>query len=182
MEVGAYGRLGECHSPDYGACLDVPGYQPGPRFARRVWVPQPSRPFLQRPGIATSRSITEPAIWDQLAREGKRSIIVGVPPGYPPRRINGLSVSCFLTPDTAKNVFTHPPELSRRFASLVGHYPVDVQGFRTDDKKLAPRSDLCHEPHSIPGGAPLAANEGLGLLPLCRHRPGPDSSRLLEVS
>src|SRR5207245_9399985 len=56
-------------------------------------------------GIASARSITEPAIWDHLAREGKRSIIVGVPPGYPPRRINGLSVSCFLTPDTDKNVF-----------------------------------------------------------------------------
>src|SRR4029077_17698343 len=49
-------------------------------------------------GIASARSITEPAIWDHLAREGKRSIIVGVPPGYPPRRINGISVSCFLTP------------------------------------------------------------------------------------
>src|SRR6476659_8992583 len=55
-------------------------------------------------GIASARSITEPAIWDHLAREGKRSIIVGVPPGYPPRRINGLAVSCFLTPDTDKNV------------------------------------------------------------------------------
>src|SRR6516225_8162755 len=63
-------------------------------------------------GIASSRSITEPAIWDHIAREGKRSIIVGVPPGYPPRRINGLSVGCFLTPDTDKTVFTHPPELS----------------------------------------------------------------------
>jgi predicted AlkP superfamily phosphohydrolase/phosphomutase len=84
--------------------------------------------------IATARSITAPAIWDHLAREGKRSIIVGVPPGYPPRRINGVSVSCFLTPDTDKNVFTHPPELSQTLRELVGRYPVDVQGFRTDNK------------------------------------------------
>jgi len=84
--------------------------------------------------IATARSITAPAIWDHLAREGKRSIIVGVPPGYPPRRINGIAVSCFLTPDTDKNVFTHPPELSQEIRQLVGHYPVDVQGFRTGDK------------------------------------------------
>jgi predicted AlkP superfamily phosphohydrolase/phosphomutase len=84
--------------------------------------------------IATARSITAPAIWDHLAREGKRSIIVGVPPGYPPRRINGVSVSCFLTPDTEKNVFTHPPEFSQKIRKLVGHYPVDVQGFRTDNK------------------------------------------------
>jgi predicted AlkP superfamily phosphohydrolase/phosphomutase len=84
--------------------------------------------------IATARSITAPAIWDQLAREGKRSIIIGVPPGYPPRRINGIAVSCFLTPDTDKNVFTHPPEFSEEIRQLVGHYPVDVQGFRTSDK------------------------------------------------
>jgi predicted AlkP superfamily phosphohydrolase/phosphomutase len=84
--------------------------------------------------IAGARSITAPAIWDHLAREGKRSIIVGIPPGYPPRRINGISVSCFLTPDTDKNVFTHPPELSEKIRGLVGHYPVDVQGFRTDNK------------------------------------------------
>jgi predicted AlkP superfamily phosphohydrolase/phosphomutase len=84
--------------------------------------------------IATARSISAPAIWDHLAREGKRSIIVGVPPGYPPRRINGVSVSCFLTPDTDKNVFTHPPELSEKIRGLVGHYPVDVQGFRSDNK------------------------------------------------
>jgi predicted AlkP superfamily phosphohydrolase/phosphomutase len=85
-------------------------------------------------GIVNSRSITELAIWDQLAREGKRSITVGVPPGFPPRRINGLSVGCFLTPDTDKDVFTHPAELSQEIRQLAGHYPVDVKGFRTEDK------------------------------------------------
>ena len=43
-------------------------------------------------------------------------------------------MSCFLTPDTDKNVFTHPPELSEKIRELVGHYPVDVQGFRSDNK------------------------------------------------
>jgi predicted AlkP superfamily phosphohydrolase/phosphomutase len=85
-------------------------------------------------GIASARSITEPAIWDHLAQAGKRSIIVGVPPSYPPRQVRGISVGCFLTPDTNKNVFTHPAELSTEIRRLVGHYPVDVKGFRTDDK------------------------------------------------
>src|ERR1700733_4877116 len=85
-------------------------------------------------GIASARSITEPAIWDHLAREGKRSIIVGVPPGYPPRRINGLAVGWFLPHHTDKKVFTPPPELSQETRQLVGHSPVDVQGFRTGDK------------------------------------------------
>lgn len=85
-------------------------------------------------GVADSSSIQTPAIWDYLAEEGKRSIIVGVPPGYPPRKINGISVGCFLTPDSAANEFTHPPEIKKEITDLVGHYPTDVAGFRTDDK------------------------------------------------
>jgi predicted AlkP superfamily phosphohydrolase/phosphomutase len=85
-------------------------------------------------GIVNSRSISELAIWDQVAREGKRSVVVGVPPAYPPRKLNGASVGCFLTPDTSKDVFTHPAELGREIQDLVGTYPVDVKGFRTNDK------------------------------------------------
>ena len=81
-----------------------------------------------------STSISALTIWDQVAREGKRSIIIGVPPSYPPRSINGISVGCFLTPDTQSNVFTHPPELSDEIRRLVGGYPVDIKGFRTDEK------------------------------------------------
>jgi predicted AlkP superfamily phosphohydrolase/phosphomutase len=134
MEVGAYGRLESVIPP-----ITVPAWMclatsqdPGSLgiygFRNRT---DHSYSGL---GIASARSITEPAIWDHLAREGKRSIIVGVPPGYPPRRINGISVGCFLTPDTDKNVFTHPPEISEEIRQLVGHYPVDVQGFRSDNK------------------------------------------------
>jgi len=84
--------------------------------------------------IVDSRAIRELAIWDQIAREGKRSVLVGVPPGYPPRKINGVSVGCFMTPDTTETVFTHPPETSEEIRRLVGKYPVDVAGFRTDNK------------------------------------------------
>ena len=38
-------------------------------------------------GITNADSVEQPAIWDYLAREGKKSIVVGVAPGYPPRRI-----------------------------------------------------------------------------------------------
>ena len=85
-------------------------------------------------GFTNSASIREFAIWDQLAREGKKSIIMGLPPGYPPRRINGISIGCFLTPDPVKDNFTNPPELKAKITELVGEYPVDVKGFRTDDK------------------------------------------------
>jgi predicted AlkP superfamily phosphohydrolase/phosphomutase len=85
-------------------------------------------------GFANSASIKAPAIWDHLARSGKKSIIVGVPPNYPPRRVNGISIGCFLTPDTLKNDFTYPPSLKTRLTELVGEYPVDVKNFRTDRK------------------------------------------------
>ncbi|MBI3469591.1 MAG: alkaline phosphatase family protein, partial [Planctomycetes bacterium] len=84
--------------------------------------------------IASSKSIREMAIWDELAREGKRSVVIGVPPGYPPRKVNGIFVSCFLTPDTTKDTYTHPAETKREIERLVGEYPVDVKGFRTDKK------------------------------------------------
>jgi predicted AlkP superfamily phosphohydrolase/phosphomutase len=90
-------------------------------------------------GITSSASIKELAIWDHLAREGKRSIIIGVPPGYPPRKINGISVGCFLTPDTTKDVYTHPPQVGQKINEMVGEYPVDVKGFRTDDKEWLER-------------------------------------------
>ena len=55
-------------------------------------------------------------------------------PCYPPRKVNGISVGCFLTPDTTRNVFTHPAEIGREITELVGPYPVDVKNFRTHDK------------------------------------------------
>ncbi len=73
-------------------------------------------------------------VWDQVARAGGRSILVGVPPSYPPRPMAGLSVGCFLTPDPDRDVFTHPPSLGDRLRALTGSYPVDVRDFRTDDK------------------------------------------------
>jgi predicted AlkP superfamily phosphohydrolase/phosphomutase len=84
--------------------------------------------------FANSASIKAPAIWDYLAREGKKSIIVGVPPNYPPRRVNGISIGCFLTPDSTKNEFTYPPNIKSQINELVGEYPTDVKNFRTDKK------------------------------------------------
>ncbi len=85
--------------------------------------------------IIDSRAIRDLAIWDQIAREGGRSIIVGVPPCFPPRKVNGISVGCFLTPDTRTDVYTHPASVGRRLTELVGEYPVDVKGFRTENKE-----------------------------------------------
>lgn len=84
--------------------------------------------------VVDSRSIRELAIWDQVAREGGRSIIIGVPPSFPPRKLAGICVGCFLTPDPAADVYTHPATVKDEIAALVGEYEVDVKGFRTGDK------------------------------------------------
>lgn len=85
-------------------------------------------------GTVNATSITAPAMWDVLGAEGLRSVIVGVPPSFPPRQINGVSVGCFLTPDTTQADYTSPRSVKHEIARLVGEYPVDVKGFRTDNK------------------------------------------------
>lgn len=134
MNAGTYGRLESvippitvpawmcmCTSQDPGS-LGIYG------FRNRV------DHSYERLGFANSASIKALAIWDHLGRDGKRSVIVGVPPNYPPRRINGISIGCFLTPDPEKNDFTHPANFKSKINELVGEYPVDVKNFRTERK------------------------------------------------
>jgi predicted AlkP superfamily phosphohydrolase/phosphomutase len=45
-----------------------------------------------RPRIFDPGSIDPPAIWDQLERQGKNSIIVEVPPGFPPRVVKRSAI------------------------------------------------------------------------------------------
>ena len=85
--------------------------------------------------IVNSRSVKGLTLWDQIACEGKRATIVGVPPNFPPRKVNGVSVGCFLTPDTQAQVFTAPASVSDEIRTLVGEYPVDVKEFRTERKQ-----------------------------------------------
>jgi predicted AlkP superfamily phosphohydrolase/phosphomutase len=85
--------------------------------------------------IANSKSIQELAMWDQIAREGGRAVLIGVPPSYPPRKVNGICVGCFLTPNPVTDEYTHPAAIKGEIAGLVGEYEVDVKGFRTDRKE-----------------------------------------------
>src|SRR5215469_423666 len=134
MDAGVYGRLESVIPPitvPAWMCMSTsqdPGSLGVYGFRNRV------DHSYDKLGFANSASIKALAIWDQLAREGKRSILVGVPPNYPPRRIHGISIGCFLTPDTTKNDFTHPTWFKTKINDLVGDYPVDVKNFRTDRK------------------------------------------------
>lgn len=84
--------------------------------------------------IANSRSITEPAVWDYLGRVGKASYLIGIPPSYPPKTVNGAMVGCFLSPNT-NSKYTNPESLREEIARLAPNYAVDVENFRTENKQ-----------------------------------------------
>ena len=84
--------------------------------------------------IANGRSVEEKQVWDYLGDVGKQSILVGVPPSYPPKPVNGIRVGCFLTPNT-QSKYTFPEQVRDEIAQIAPNYMVDVPNFRTEDKQ-----------------------------------------------
>lgn len=89
----------------------------------------------EKMATATSLAVHEPLLWDYLGRAGKQVIMVGVPQTYPPRAVNGLLVTDFLTP-SIESQYTYPAGLKAEIARLpeVHPYEFDVSDFRTPDK------------------------------------------------
>jgi predicted AlkP superfamily phosphohydrolase/phosphomutase len=84
--------------------------------------------------LADSRAVHVPRVWDLLSQRARPVIVLGVPGTWPVSPVNGALISCFLTPDTRRSQYTHPPELRAEIEALVGRYMVDVDDFRTADK------------------------------------------------
>lgn len=87
-----------------------------------------------RLAIANSSFVKEKTAWDRLSEKGKKVIVMGVPPTYPPKKVNGLMISGFLSPGTDAD-YTYPSELKKEISDVVGDYIIDVGQFRTDDKE-----------------------------------------------
>ena len=83
--------------------------------------------------IADSTAIREPRLWDIATRHGKQSIVISVPGTYPLRPLNGVMISCFLTPSVQQQ-YTYPAQLRSEVEQVVGEYMFDCPQFRTDDK------------------------------------------------
>lgn len=84
--------------------------------------------------LATSQSVVEPAVWDDLGRIGKRVVTIAVPPSFPPKPVNGYQVGCFLTP-SARSEYTFPLSLRSEIDAVCdGEYLPDCPDFRVDDK------------------------------------------------
>ncbi len=84
--------------------------------------------------IANSHAVTADTVWDILSRQGKQVILLGVPQTYPPKPINGVIVTDFLTP-SIESQYTYPAEVKDEIKSWVGKYMLDVPDFRTEDKE-----------------------------------------------
>jgi predicted AlkP superfamily phosphohydrolase/phosphomutase len=84
--------------------------------------------------LADSRAIGSPRLWDLVSEAGRPVVALGVPGTYPPSAVNGVMVSCFLTPDVARDQYTYPAQLKSEIERVVGRYMVDVDEYRTEDK------------------------------------------------
>ncbi len=136
MDLGIYGRLDGIVPPGpipAAMCMSTsqdPGslgiYGPGNRADHSYGKPVP----------VNSNSTEAVTIWDQLEREGKKSILVGVPPNSPPRRVNGLSIGWSSTPDYD---FTWPAEFKGKIQDLIGEYPGEVENLEIKDYALHKR-------------------------------------------
>jgi predicted AlkP superfamily phosphohydrolase/phosphomutase len=84
--------------------------------------------------FADSRAVQVPRVWDLLSQARRPVVVLGVPQTYPVTSVNGVMVSCFLTPDTQTSQYTFPPELKDEIEDIVGRYMVDVDNFRTEEK------------------------------------------------
>jgi predicted AlkP superfamily phosphohydrolase/phosphomutase len=133
MRNGLWGQLESCHPP-----ITVPAWSammssqdPGQLgfygFRNRADY------SYEKLVTATSRAVKVPRVWDILSRAGKQVAVVGVPQTYPVSEVNGVMVSCFLTPST-QNQYTYPNGLRSEIESVVGEYMVDVKNFRTENK------------------------------------------------
>jgi len=83
--------------------------------------------------IVNSTHVKAPCVWDILGKKGFRSTVIGIPPSYPPKALNGNMISCMITPSHERQ-FTFPNELKMEVERIVGRYMFDVT-FRVEDRE-----------------------------------------------
>jgi len=130
----------------------------------------------RRPGsyfdqyVPSSSTILQPRLWDLLSRAGRRVCVVGMPPGYPPPRVNGVYVSDFLTPDGATD-YVFPGSLRAELEKVTGGYPFDVL-FRVGDRERVGREVIDMTRRHFAAARHLWSKEPWDLFAL--HEIGPD--------
>jgi len=132
MEKGIYGKLKSCDPPVTVPAWMVMATSKNPGKLGIYGFRHRKNNSYSDFYLNSSYSIKEPKIWDILGEKGLKSCIIGVPPSYPIKYINGNMISGFLAPDTSSK-YTYPPELKREIKENIGDYILDIK-FRIDDK------------------------------------------------
>ncbi len=81
--------------------------------------------------IPTSVDIKEKSLWEILGEHGRKVVAMNVPISYPPKKVNGSMVSCFLATNIDKA--TYPPQLAGKLKEM---------GYIIDADPWKARSDL----------------------------------------
>lgn len=133
MEGGVYGRLRSCYPPITIPAWMVMATSKSPSKLGVYGFRQRKNNTYGEISIVNSNSIKEKTIWDIVSENQGKVCLVGVPPSYPPKSVNGCLISGFITPDITGD-FTYPSSLKEEIRELVGEYIIDVK-FRTEERE-----------------------------------------------
>jgi predicted AlkP superfamily phosphohydrolase/phosphomutase len=132
MSRGIYGKLESCDPPITIPAWTVMASSFSPGSLGLYGFRHRKNNSYKDIWIASSRRVQKKRIWDYVSEYGGQSLLVGIPPSYPPFRVDGWLVGGFITPDTSRE-YTYPAELGDEIKRTVGEYKVDVE-FRINDK------------------------------------------------
>src|SRR5512141_3105114 len=124
--------------------------------------------------LAHSGSVKEPAVWDLLGQQGLRSMLIGVPPSFPPpKTFPGWRVGCFLTPPSAER-WAYPQEMETEIVEELGpenDYIFDIPDFRRAGYDVALDQVFRMTERRFQVGRRLATNKPWDFFMLCEIAP-----------
>ena len=127
-------------------------------------------PGSYRLALVSAADVAAPRIWDLALAAGQKAVVVGVPPGFPPRDAPGLvQTGCFLTPN-ADAAWVAPAALAEELTRRHGPYLVDVEGFRGGDEAAVLAA--CH----------ALTRQRFGLLRYLVVRERPDFAMVVDIA
>ena len=134
--------------------------------------------------IATADAVKEPAVWDALGSKGLRSLLIGVPPSFPPpKAFPGWRVGCFLTPPSREVVGVPGRARDRDRGRARGWERLHLRhpGLPPGRVRRRARPGVQDDRAPVPGRPQAGGGEALGLLHAVRDRAGPPPPRVLAA-